>query len=159
MYMDITFKMENDEVFMWRTCALIVRGGKLLLLRDSPEGHWYLPGGRVRFGETVEDAALREVEEELGIQVKLLRPLWLNQAFYTGQEWGNQVHELCLYFLTEPAMFVPDKESFFVAEGSQMREARWLSFEEVPRENVYPLFLREKILDLPAHMILLTEHE
>lgn len=48
--------------------------GRLLLVqrRREPEaGHWGLPGGKVDFGETVEAAVLREIEEELGVALRL----------------------------------------------------------------------------------------
>jgi len=48
--------------------------GRLLLVqrRREPEaGHWGLPGGKVDFGETVEAAVLRELEEELGVVLRL----------------------------------------------------------------------------------------
>jgi ADP-ribose pyrophosphatase YjhB (NUDIX family) len=47
---------------------------RLLLVqrRREPEaGHWGLPGGKVDFGETVEAAVAREIEEELGIAIRL----------------------------------------------------------------------------------------
>ncbi len=62
--------------------AVIRRGdGKVLLVRQVPEidnywkGKWILPGGRVEPGETIEEAVLREVEEETHLQIKLIRPL------------------------------------------------------------------------------------
>jgi ADP-ribose pyrophosphatase YjhB (NUDIX family) len=48
--------------------------GRLLLVqrRREPEaGHWGLPGGKVDFGETVEAAVRREIEEELGVALRL----------------------------------------------------------------------------------------
>ncbi|OWJ68001.1 NUDIX domain-containing protein [Inquilinus limosus] len=48
--------------------------GRLLLVqrRREPEaGHWGLPGGKVDFGETVEAAVRREIEEELGVELRL----------------------------------------------------------------------------------------
>jgi len=50
------------------------QSGRLLLVqrRREPEaGHWGLPGGKVDFGETIEAAVLREIEEELGVTLRL----------------------------------------------------------------------------------------
>ncbi|MCP4219092.1 MAG: NUDIX domain-containing protein, partial [bacterium] len=48
----------------------------LLLRKKSPEkGCWDLPGGRVELGETIEAAILREIKEELGVDVKIIKLL------------------------------------------------------------------------------------
>jgi ADP-ribose pyrophosphatase YjhB (NUDIX family) len=55
-------------------CALISTPDGLLLMRRGFEprrGHWSMPGGFVDLGESVEDAAIREVEEELHLRVEL----------------------------------------------------------------------------------------
>ncbi|MGQ9572992.1 MAG: NUDIX hydrolase [Dehalococcoidia bacterium] len=53
--------------------AIIERGGRLLLLRRSIEprsGTWTFPAGYMEVDETAEEAAAREVEEEVGLKVK-----------------------------------------------------------------------------------------
>jgi 8-oxo-dGTP diphosphatase len=61
------------------TVDLIVRKGDLILLeqRGRPpfEGMYTLPGGHVDYGETVEETALRELEEETAVQAKLINIL------------------------------------------------------------------------------------
>ena len=50
--------------------ALIHENKTLLIKRNKPpfKGLWGLPGGKVRFGEHVDEAAIREIKEETGIE-------------------------------------------------------------------------------------------
>jgi 8-oxo-dGTP diphosphatase len=55
--------------------AVVVRGGRVLLVRraNPPRaGEWSLPGGLQHLGETVAEAANREVREEAGIGIRVL---------------------------------------------------------------------------------------
>ncbi len=56
-----------------KSCGAVIinREGKILLIRQNA-GHWDFPKGHVEKGETEEETALREVEEETGLKVKLL---------------------------------------------------------------------------------------
>jgi ADP-ribose pyrophosphatase YjhB (NUDIX family) len=53
--------------------AMVWREHEILLMRRSDNGYWGLPGGFVELGESVADAARREVEEETGWSVEIER--------------------------------------------------------------------------------------
>jgi len=63
-------------------CAIIINDNKILALKDEVSPYYYLPGGRVQIGETAEEALFCEIKEELEVDAKIVRPLWLNQAFF-----------------------------------------------------------------------------
>ena len=84
--MDISFKV-NNEKFNYRVCAMIISDNKILAMHDEHSPYFYLPGGRVELGETAEHAVVREVQEELCVTTKVIRPLWLNQAFFTEDDF------------------------------------------------------------------------
>ena len=72
--MDISFKVENQK-FNYRVCAVILSENQILAMRDERSPYFYLPGGRVKMGETAEQAVIREVWEELSVTPKIDRPL------------------------------------------------------------------------------------
>ena len=158
--MDISFKFDNEK-FNYRVCAMIVSDGKILAMRDDRSPYYYLPGGRVAFGETAENAVIREVQEELGVTPKILRPLWLNQAFFTEDVDYLNYHELCIYFLMDisDTDLLARGEKFKTNEGHRTHSFEWVEFERLNDEYFYPIFLKKEIFNLPEVFTIRTEME
>jgi len=105
----------------------VVKDGKVLLVRRGNEpgkGKWSLPGGRIRFGERSEEAALREMREETGLEVRLRRVVDVVDVF-----WRSERGELLEHFV------IVDFEAEVI--GGELRpaddalDARWFSPEEL----------------------------
>lgn len=158
--MDLTFKTDNGR-FNYRVCAVIINENKILALHDERSPYYYLPGGRVSLHETAENAVLREVKEELEIDAEVVRPLWLNESFFVEDVNHDKFHEICVYFLVDISQtdLLAKGEKFVLYEREHTHEFEWLEFERLKSEYFYPLFLKEKIFDLPAHLELLTTFE
>ncbi len=97
--MDITFKTEEGK-FNYRTGAIIIREGKLLAMRDKSP-YYYLPGGRVHLHERVEDAVLREVREELGVEGSRME-ISLNSPKMRLFGIFRQMRSRCMYDTASP---------------------------------------------------------
>ena len=158
--MDLTFKT-GEGIFNCRVCAVFLHEGKLLVIGGEDPPYYYLPGGRVQLHETMEAAVLREVREELGIEAKILRPLWLNQGFFVEDVTGERFHELCLYFLMDASKtdLLSRGEVFSQREGEKQHIFRWLAVDTLKEEYLYPVFIREKIRQLPQTLTLQAEYE
>ena len=76
--------------------VLIHRRGKLLLVKRSqpPDaGSWSFPGGAVELGETTEEAALREVKEETGLDIEL-EGLFDVKTYLPRRSGGGHRHQI-----------------------------------------------------------------
>lgn len=80
---------------------LIVKNDRIILLTrkiDPFKGKLILPGGMVEYGETVESAAVRETEEETGLNVKVKGIL----GVYSDPKRDPRFHSITTAFITEP---------------------------------------------------------
>ncbi len=64
-------KKIGHEVIITAACGVLIENekGQLLLQKRSDTGQWCVPGGAMEVGETYEEAAKREIREEVGIEV------------------------------------------------------------------------------------------
>ncbi len=118
--MDITFATQEGR-FNYRVCGMIIHNGKILAMHDERSPYFYLPGGRVQLHETAEEAVIREIREELNIDAKIARPLWLNQGFFIEDVSGEKFHEICVYFLMDIAHtdILSRGDKFIMYEGNR----------------------------------------
>ena len=75
----------------------------LLIKRGKPprQGHWSLPGGRQRLGETVRETAVREVREETGCDVRVTELLDVVDSITRDRDGGIEYHYTLVDFLAE----------------------------------------------------------
>ena len=158
--MDISFKTDNEK-FNYRVCAMIISDGKILAMHNERTPYYYLPGGRVKIGETAENAVIREIREELGVTPKIVRPVWLNQAFFTEDVDNLHYHELCIYFLTDitDTDLLSRGKNFTTNEGDHIYTFEWLEFAQLKDEYFYPVFLKKDIFNIPDVFTVRTETE
>ncbi len=64
---------------------LLVQNGEILLVKHTYQRQWYLPGGKVERGETLEGSARREANEEVGATLGALRLLGVYSNFYEAR--------------------------------------------------------------------------
>lgn len=139
--MDISY-VTGDKKFNYRVCAIIISENKILAMQDERSPYYYLPGGRVKLGETAESAVIREVQEELGITLRIERPLWLTQAFFNEDVDKLSYHELCIYFLMDISNtdLLDKGDDFILHEAHHTNRFEWLAFDRLRDEYFYPLF-------------------
>ena len=157
--MDLTFRTETG-VFNYRVCAVIIHNNRLLAMKNKNTPYYFLPGGRVALHEAADNALLRELKEELGIDAKIVRPLWFAQTFFIEDEIKEKFHEICLYYLVDisnTALINHQRFEGLVTCNHEVFE--WLNIDTLNEQYLYPLFIKQRINDLPDKIEMLTEYE
>ena len=158
--MDITFLTDSGR-FNYRVGAVMIHDDKILAMHDERSPYYYLPGGRVSLYETAENAVLREIKEELLVDAEIVRPLWFSENFFIEDVDHDKYHEICIYFLIDISKtdLLTKGEKFVLHEGRHTHEFEWLEFKRLKSEYFYPVFLKEKIFELPTHLEMLSTFE
>ena len=85
------------------TSAFVRKGDSIVMVQhqgdDDPEPYWSLPGGRVEVGETVEQAIIREVQEETGLTVNTVGTLAYEVEIHRNEE--NELGIAYVYEITD----------------------------------------------------------
>jgi ADP-ribose pyrophosphatase YjhB (NUDIX family) len=112
--------------------VLLLDGDRVLLVqRGKPPavGRWTVPGGKVELGETLEEAALRELHEETGMRATLGPVVEILDRVVRDERDAISYHYVILDFLGTAPVGEP-------RAASDALDARWVEFDELDR---YPL--------------------
>ena len=142
--MDCTFKTEKGK-FNYRVGAIIRNGNRILMARNPGETRgdmWYSVGGRVRFGETAEEACLRELKEETGLKLELERLAAIHENFFRDAE-GTLYHEISFFFLIKPDERLYSLENGHpTTDGPDGEVLEWLDLSDCADKQIYPEFFK-----------------
>lgn len=99
--------------------------GRIVLARRRDNGRWSLPGGLVDWGETLEECAARELEEEVGLRLTRVERVI---GVYSDIERDPRVHSIAV------AMAAQVEGAPRVADPDEILETRAFTTEEIERE-------------------------
>lgn len=86
--------------------VVCLKGGDVLLIRRGKPprlGEWSIPGGRLEWGERVEDAALRELQEETGVRAEIAGLLEVVDGLFDAERHYVLIDYAALWRAGEPA--------------------------------------------------------
>jgi 8-oxo-dGTP diphosphatase len=106
--------------------GVVLDDGRVLLVRRGRppgQGRWSIPGGLVGLGESLEDAVVREVEEESGLRVRVLGLCGVIDRVIQDADAGTvRYHYVIIDYLSVV-------EGGQLCAGSDAAEARWVPVE------------------------------
>ncbi len=148
----ITFK-QNSARFTYRVAAIATHNDSILFEYASHKNFYNPPGGRAEMGETAAESLAREMREELGTDITIVRLLYVVEQFFTHKSIAHQT--LGLYFLvtfpadtylyTQPGPFTRVEENWHL-------NFAWLPIAELERFPIFPSFLRTSLQHIPEQI-------
>ena len=134
-----------------RVGAIIIKGGKALTVKSQFGDYCYSVGGRIKFGETAEQAVVREVFEETGVRMTVDRLGCVSEVYFMNDSpkaFGKPVYELALYFyMRVPEDFEPMTDHI----GDGVERFRWIAADDPV--TLYPDFIREAIASPKPYVV------
>jgi 8-oxo-dGTP pyrophosphatase MutT (NUDIX family) len=134
--------------------VVLVADGRVLLQHGFDPGRpedgtwWLTPGGGLNDGESIEDAALREVFEETGLPLspEQLGPVIATRVCIFPFE-GRRYHQSESFFAVNVEPFTPQHHGWDEVEQRALLDHRWWSFDELRAtdEAVYPRELADLV--------------
>ncbi len=112
--------------------AIVIRNNAVLLVRrGNPPGKdlWAIPGGRLRLGESLQEAAEREIMEETGVRIRAGSPLYTFDFIERDSEGRIRYHYVIVDLHAEYMSGEP-------CGGDDALEALWVTEQELKSLNL-----------------------
>lgn len=128
-----------------RVAVVLIREGRILLVNHRRRGrsYWVLPGGEVRHGETLEECAKRELWEEAGLRISIIRLLYVSDCIPPR---GDK-HILDVFFLGQV-----EAGELTVKPGlpAPLERPEFIDLDALPSLPLYPPIAFEILDDLKS---------
>ncbi|MFJ6210645.1 NUDIX hydrolase [Lysinibacillus sp. NPDC092081] len=149
---DITFPTK-DGVFNMRVGAIILRDGKVLMVKNNRDSYYYSVGGRVKLQETLEEAVIRECFEETKVHFEVDRLVFIHENFFplqSGTYGETQFHEISFFYLMKSNEVEVMSESY-TSDGI-VESLEWLPISNLQDAFLFPEFFKSELTCLPAEI-------
>ena len=124
-----------------RAVAVITNNGRVLLIHriNNKKEYYVFPGGGVENGETVEQAVLREVQEETSLEIKIEKMLY----HHIYDDDTEQFFYLCRYVSGEPKLGDGNEARAMKESNADFYNPVWYEIKGLPQLLLYPLEIRD----------------
>ena len=143
MSTDCTFKTAEGR-FNYRVGAIILNKTNILMAYNRNFKQYYTVGGRIKLHETSEEAVIREVREETGVEAEIDRLGFIQENFFKID--GVPFHELSFFYYIKPFDYSTINFNSIKCDGAA-EELRWVDLNDLPDCEFYSEFFKTELLN------------
>lgn len=136
-------KKEKEKSVNKKAFPIEKKGGAVIFSRDDAGvvhfamvhdvfGYWTLSKGGIDDSESEEEGTKREIKEELGLDISIIKKLGENEYMASHPEKGK-IRKQVMYFLAES----PYQPLRIENESGGLDDVRWFTADEIPGLNIY----------------------
>ncbi len=124
--------------------AIIIEQEKLLV-NTWNDGYSFLPGGKVKHGESLLNALDREIKEELHVSIHSARLIYLIENFF--EQNNKSIHELGFYYLVHCDDLFPDQIANQVNPDDDELIFEFVTLNRLSSFDLRPVLIRDSLPD------------
>ena len=143
--MDITIPINGIRLNL-RTAVILETRKGYIFEKDLKNGFYWIAGGRIQINETSEEAAKREIKEELNMNIENIKLKAIMESFFELEK--EKFHEICFYYRCKTNQDVNLPKNFYA-----------FSREELNTVHIEPKILLDIINSESDEIVHLTIHE
>ncbi len=152
--MNLSIDIEDYKLNI-RAGGLIIHNNKILAHKNINKDHYCIPGGRIELGENSETTIKREIQEELGKDIDILKYSSTIENFFYMNE--KKYHELYFLYRVEFKNEEDKKIEYTMhnIEGKDYLQYEWLDIDKIDEYNILPECLKDMLKkdNMPTHVI------
>lgn len=124
-----------------RPSVIFIEDGKVLCIDWNTGGtrHLVFPGGRLENGETLKEAAIREVREEVGVDCEIGSLAYVQDLIF---ERSSNKRVIDFIFIGKRTS---EKKYPVTTDGGKILDVKWLSFDEFSKSAFLPSEIRTRL--------------
>jgi ADP-ribose pyrophosphatase YjhB (NUDIX family) len=147
--MDIRIIVDGVKLNV-RSGIIIIKDNKILLHKNDNKDNYVLPGGGVHFLESSEEAIIREIKEEIGLDIKVDGCISTIENMFEHD--GIKFHEI--YFIYKGS-FIEDIDTSKIMENIEGKPIKYgfVDLDKIDDYYILPVVIKDILKNNTSHII------
>lgn len=140
--------MSDAYCYKVRVGVVLIHDQKILLVRQNNRPFWVFPGGTLEMNENLTECAVRELKEEVNLDVSIEKVLYLADFLHQGQDKQPR-HTVDVFMLARYEAGTP-----MMTVDENLNEMGFFTFDEFKAMAVQPWVVADRVqVDWPRHFL------